>query len=101
MTSKQVDIMDFKVLERTDTTLEIEIVEADDTVMYPLIEEMLKNEKIIDADYSVEHPKLDDPILFIEVEEGEDPKETLVEISRSFREELEEVYSDIFEEEEE
>jgi len=93
--------MDFKVLEKTDTSLEIEIIDADDTVMYPLIEKLLKDDKIIDADYSVEHPELDDPILFIEVEEGEDPKERLVKISKSFQDELEKVYSDIFEDEDE
>ncbi len=93
--------MDFKVLEETDVSLEIEIIDADDTIMYPLIEELLKDDKIIDADYSVEHPELDNPILFIEVEEGEDPKERLIEISKSFQEELDEIYSDIFEEEEE
>lgn len=82
-------------------SLEIEIIDADDTIMYPLIEELLKDDKIIDADYSVEHPELDNPILFIEVEEGEDPKERLIEISKSFQEELDEIYSDIFEEEEE
>lgn len=91
--------MDFKVLEKTETSLEIEIIDADDTVMYPLIEQLLKDDKIIDADYSVEHPELDDPILFIEVEEGEDPKERLVEISKYFLDEIEDVYSNVFEDE--
>ncbi|MBS3817080.1 MAG: hypothetical protein KGY76_05915 [Candidatus Thermoplasmatota archaeon] len=92
--------MDFKVLEKTDTTVELEIKDADDTVMYPLIEQLLKEGKVISADYSVKHQELDNPILEVEVEEDADPKEELVNISRSFKDDIEEIYSDIYEEEE-
>ncbi|MBS3782689.1 MAG: hypothetical protein KGY66_07165 [Candidatus Thermoplasmatota archaeon] len=92
--------MDFEILEKTDTTLEIKIKDADDTVMYPLIEQLVKEEKVTTADYSVEHQELDDPILKVEVTEGTDPKQILIDISKSFQEDLENIYSEIFEEEE-
>lgn len=91
--------MDFEVLEKTETALEIKVKDADDTVMYPMIERLMKEEAIEDADYSVEHQELDDPILRIEVEEGKDPKELLLEISESFKDEFKEIYDDLFEEE--
>ncbi|MBS3781314.1 MAG: hypothetical protein KGY68_01745 [Candidatus Thermoplasmatota archaeon] len=92
--------MDFEILEKTDTTLEIKIKDADDTVMYPLIEQLVKEEKVINADYSVEHQELDDPILKVEVTEGTDPKQILIDISKSFQEDLENIYSEMFGKEE-
>lgn len=88
------------MLQKTDTTLEIKVKDADDTVMYPLMEQLLKDKDIIMADYSVEHQELDDPVVRIEVEEGNDPKKKLVDISNSFTDDIKKVYSDIFEEEE-
>jgi len=90
--------MDFKVLQKTDTTLEIKIKDADATVMYPLIEQLLKDEEVTTADYSVEHQELDDPVLRIEVEEDNDPKQKLVDISKSFKDDINQIYSDLFEE---
>ncbi len=89
--------MEFEILEKTDTTLEVKIKDADDTVMYPLIEQLVKEEQVTTADYSVEHQELDDPVLRVEVAEGADPKEVLGEISRTFQEEVEKLYSDMFE----
>jgi len=89
------------VLQKTDSTLEIKVKDADETVMYPLIEQLLKDEEVTTADYSVEHQELDDPILRIEVKEGTDPKEKLIDISENFKEDIEKVYSNIFEEDEE
>ncbi len=92
--------MDFEILEKTDTTLEIKIKDADDTVMYPLIEQLVKEERITTADYSVEHQELDDPILRVKVTEGTDPKQVLTDISKSFQEDFQDIYSEMFEEEE-
>lgn len=89
------------MLQKTDSTLEIKVKDADATVMYPLIEQLLKDEEVTTADYSVEHQELDDPILRIEVKEGTDPKEKLIDISKNFKEDIEKVYSNIFEEDEE
>ncbi len=90
--------MDFEILEKTDTTLEVKIKDADDTIMYPLIEQLVKEECVTTADYSVEHQELDDPVLRVEVTEGNDPKEVMKNISKSFQDNIEKIYSDIFEE---
>lgn len=93
--------MEFEVLERSEDKLEIKVRDADDTVMYPLIEQLIQDERVTDATYSVEHQELDDPVLKMEVEEGEDPKEVLIEISKNFKQIFEDIYEDIFGEEEE
>lgn len=93
--------MEFKVLERTENILEIKVQDADETVMYPLIEHLLQDERVKDATYSVEHQELDDPVLKMEVKDGEDPKDILIEISKSFKQIFEEIYNDIYGEEEE
>ncbi|MFP4050869.1 MAG: RpoL/Rpb11 RNA polymerase subunit family protein [Thermoplasmata archaeon] len=93
--------MEFKVLERSEDKLEIKVRDADDTVMYPLIEQLIQDERVTDATYSVEHQELDDPVLKMEVEEGEDPKEILIEIAKNFKQIFEDIYEDMFGEEEE
>ncbi|MFW6375711.1 MAG: RpoL/Rpb11 RNA polymerase subunit family protein [Thermoplasmatota archaeon] len=93
--------MEFEVLERTEDKLEIKVIDADETLMYPLIEQLLQDESVNDATYSVEHQELDDPILKIEVKEGEDPKEILLNVTRDFKQIFEDVYEDLFGEEEE
>ncbi len=93
--------MEFKVLERTEDKLELKVRDADETLMYPLIEQLLQDERVTDATYSVEHQELDDPILKMEVKEGEDPKEILIEVTRDFKQIFEDIYEDIFGEEEE
>ena len=92
--------MEFEVLERTEDKLEIKVRDADETLMYPLIEQLLQDERVTDATYSVEHQELDDPVLKVEVKEGEDPKKILLDGTRDFKEIFDNIYEDIFGEEE-
>ena len=93
--------MEFEVLERTEDKLELKVRDADETLMYPLIEQLLHDERVTDATYSVEHQELDDPVLKMEVKEGEDPKEILIDVTRDFKQIFDEIYEDLFGEEEE
>lgn len=93
--------MEFEVLERTEDKLELKVRDADETLMYPLIEQLLQDERVTDATYSVEHQELDDPVLKMEVKEGEDPKEILINVTRDFKKIFDEIYEDLFGEEEE
>ena len=93
--------MEFIVLERTENKLELKVRDADETLMYPLIEQLLQDERVTDATYSVEHQELDDPVLKMEVKEGEDPKEILIDGTRDFKQIFDDIYEDLFGEEEE
>jgi DNA-directed RNA polymerase subunit L len=63
--------MEMKVVERTEDTLRIQIDEPDDTLIYPLVHQILQDEDVADAQYSVGHPMLDKPLLVIRTKKGE------------------------------
>jgi DNA-directed RNA polymerase subunit L len=62
--------MEMKVLDKDKNALRIEIEGPDDTVIYPLINELLKDEDIAEAKYSVGHPQLDKPVLLVRTKKG-------------------------------
>jgi len=59
-----------KVLESEKNAVKVEIEGPDDTVIYPLINELLKDEDVQEAKYSVGHPQLDKPVLFVKTKKG-------------------------------
>ena len=62
--------MEMRVLERDKNALRISIETPDDTVVYPLINELLKDEDVAEAKYSVGHPQLDKPVLYVRTKKG-------------------------------
>ncbi len=92
--------MEFKVLEKDEGRLVIKVLDADASVMYPIIEQLIEDERVEDANYSVEHQELDDPVLTIRAIEGEYPKEILTDIAESIKGQFKELYNELFEEEE-
>lgn len=62
--------MDLKVLAKEKDSLKIEVTNPDDTVIYPLINELLADDKVEDARYITGHPLLDKPSILIRVKEG-------------------------------
>lgn len=62
--------MEMKVLEKDKNALRVEIEGPDDTVIYPLINELLKDEDVAEAKYSVGHPQLDKPVLYVRTKKG-------------------------------
>ncbi len=70
------DYMEFRVLSEKEKEIEISAIGADDTIIYPLLTEILKNEKVVEAKYVKGHPDLDVPSLVVRVSSG-DPKSAL------------------------
>ena len=62
--------MEMRSLERDKTTIRLEIDGPDDTIIYPLINELLKDEDVAEAKYSVGHPQLDKPVLYVRTKKG-------------------------------
>lgn len=91
--------MEFKVLEKEEGRLVIKVRDADASVMYPVIEQLIEDERVENANYSVEHQELDDPVLTIQAEEGENPKEIFTDIAKSIKGQFKEIYNGLFEEE--
>ena len=74
--------MELKLIEKTKDLIRIEITEADETLIYPLIEELLSDDSVDDARYSTGHPQLDKPILTVKVKDGK-PQAALKKAAKS------------------
>ncbi|MFQ5838708.1 MAG: RpoL/Rpb11 RNA polymerase subunit family protein [Thermoplasmata archaeon] len=72
--------MELNVVEKSKNTLRVEVVNPDDTVVYPLISQLLKDERVEDARYITGHPFLDKPTIFLKVKKGK-PKEVMKEVA--------------------
>ena len=62
--------MQLRILEKQKDSVRIEILNPDDTVIYPLITALLKDPDVEDALYYTGHPQLDKPVLTIKVKKG-------------------------------
>lgn len=62
--------MEFKVISKEKNMLEVEVVNADRTLLIPLVEEMNRDDKVEYAIYHYDHPYLSNPTIKIKVKEG-------------------------------
>jgi len=62
--------MEFKLLEKKKDSIRVEIKDADETLIYPLMHELLQDKNVVDARFTTGHPQLDKAILMVEVKEG-------------------------------
>ncbi len=62
--------MQLRLLEKQKDSLRIEVANPDDTVIYPLIAALQKDEDVADALYYTGHPQLDKPVLTVRTKKG-------------------------------
>jgi DNA-directed RNA polymerase subunit L len=62
--------MEFKLLDKKKNSIKVEIKGADETLINPLIHELLQDKNVVDARFTTSHPQLDQAILTVEVKEG-------------------------------
>ena len=74
--------MEFKLVEKKKDTIKVEIHDADETLIYPLIHELLQDKNVAEARYITGHPQLDKPVLVVEVKEGK-PQAALKKAAKS------------------
>jgi len=74
--------MEFKLLEKKKDSIKVEIVDPDETLIYPLIHELLQDKNVADARFVTGHPQLDKPVLTVEVKEGK-PQAALKKAAKS------------------
>ncbi|MFQ6013212.1 MAG: RpoL/Rpb11 RNA polymerase subunit family protein [Thermoplasmata archaeon] len=73
--------MELRLLEKEKKSLTVEVVNPDDTVIYPLISHLLKDERVEDARYIVGHPFLDKPTILVRVKKDK-PEAVLKEVAQ-------------------
>jgi DNA-directed RNA polymerase subunit L len=62
--------MEVKLLDLKKTQMRIEMSESDETVVFPLLNRLLKDKDVADARYISGHPELDKPQIFLRVKKG-------------------------------
>ncbi|KAA0017996.1 MAG: DNA-directed RNA polymerase subunit L [Thermoplasmata archaeon] len=89
------DTMEIKIIKDRANELEIEIIGEDSTILNPIKEKLLEREKVVYAEYSIEHPILSNPKLYIKTKDArpkDELKAALKELqkeSKSFRQQVE------------
>jgi DNA-directed RNA polymerase subunit L len=74
--------MELRPLETTKDSVRIEILNPDETVIYPLITALLKDPEVEDALYYTGHPQLDKPVLTVKMRKG-NPQAALRRVSEA------------------
>jgi len=69
--------MEIKVLNKTDTDIEVEIKGEDHTLMNALKSSLLKDKAVKVATYNIEYPEISNPILYLKTTKSEDPIDAL------------------------
>jgi len=62
--------MELKLIKKQKDIIQLEIIGADDTMLFPLVHQLLKDENVEDCSYVSGHPKLDNPTLTVKVKDG-------------------------------
>jgi DNA-directed RNA polymerase subunit L len=62
--------MNMRILVKEKDRLDIELDQIDMTLLHPLVEELLKDKVVTEAQYIVGHPELDKPVLRVRVSSG-------------------------------
>ena len=73
--------MELRILEKEKKALTVEVVNPDETVIYPLISHLLKDTRVEDARYIVGHPFLDKPTILVRVKKDK-PEAVLLEVAQ-------------------
>ncbi|HHE75860.1 MAG TPA: DNA-directed RNA polymerase subunit L [Candidatus Aciduliprofundum boonei] len=62
--------MEFKVISKEKNEMVLEVINADRTLLIPLVEELNRDEMVEVATYHYDHPYLENPTLKIKVKSG-------------------------------
>jgi len=69
--------MEIKVVNKTDTEIEVEIKGEDHTMMNALKAALLKDKAVKVATYDIEYPSISSPTLYVRTAKSEDPIDAL------------------------
>ncbi len=59
-----------RVLSKEKNTITLEMLNYDNTILRPLVDEILKDEQVEEARYHIKHPIIDNPEIFVRVKTG-------------------------------
>lgn len=59
-----------RVLNKEKNTITLEMLNYDNTILRPLVDEILKDDQVEEARYYIKHPIIDNPEIFVRVKTG-------------------------------
>ncbi|MCL4326723.1 MAG: DNA-directed RNA polymerase subunit L [Candidatus Thermoplasmatota archaeon] len=59
-----------RVVSKDKNSITLEMLNYDNTLLRPLIEELLKDEQVEESRYYIKHPVIDNPQIFVRVKTG-------------------------------
>jgi len=81
--------MELRLVEKDKDSLRIEIRDPDETVIYPLVHELLQDKTVLEARYMTGHPQLDVPVLLVRTSDGR-PQAALKKAAKSLSDQFSE-----------
>ena len=60
----------FRVVSKEKNEIVLEMLNYDNTVLRPLVEEILLDEQVEESRYYIKHPVIDNPQIFVKVKSG-------------------------------
>lgn len=60
----------FRVVSKDKNSIVFEMLNYDNTLLRPLVEELLRDEQVVESRYYIKHPVIDNPQIFISVKSG-------------------------------
>lgn len=62
--------MELELMEKEKDSIKIRFIDADMTIINPLVTELMNDKMVVDVDFWAGHPELDFPTLYVKVEKG-------------------------------
>jgi len=60
----------FNIISKDKDSIKVEMINYDNTVLRPLAEEILKDDKVVESYYYIKHPDIDNPQIYVKVSTG-------------------------------
>ncbi|KUO41756.1 MAG: hypothetical protein APZ16_00320 [Candidatus Hadarchaeum yellowstonense] len=84
-------MMELELVEKGDDSIMIKIIGEDHTFCNMLRAELLKDDSVISAVYTIEHPLTEPPKFYLKVKKDKSPERVLMEAAGRLVEQLEDL----------
>jgi DNA-directed RNA polymerase subunit L len=59
-----------RVVSKEKDSITLEMVKYDNTILRPIVEELLRDDQVEDSKYYIKHPVIDNPVIYVKVKTG-------------------------------
>ncbi|WMT51712.1 MAG: DNA-directed RNA polymerase subunit L [Ferroplasma sp.] len=84
----------FNIISKDKDSIKLEMINYDNTLLRPLAEEILKDDKVVDSYYYIKHPEIDNPQIYVKVSTGK-PQAAIKRTIKRMNKIYESLYSDL------